>query len=530
MMEYSGSNATELGTRSAGVASNVMYGKLVGVMIGGVTFIIVAKLLGASGYGIYTLALGAAGAFGAFANLSIGQYFQKQIPGLSAKNDWAEISRVIGSGTVIMLAVVVALTAVGLAFSTEIAGLFGGAGVTEVIEIALLSIISTALFSNLYSGLIAFGEGYKSAVANIANTSVQFLVSVGLVLLGFGAGGAVAGVVVGQMIGAGLMFIWINRRTEIRVDLQHLRDNYRKMLSFSVPLTGSSIVSGLGSSVPVLLLGAIVSTGIVGSYGVSVKMWNFIDIIVGSISIVLIPMFAAAYSQERIKSKIDRLFSYSLYFGFLFTTPAIVYMIVFSGNIVNVLFSPTYPGAALYISLAAVSLLIGIIGIFGTALATSNGDVMEVFIYSVVTFAVELLLIWALVSYSGRLGIGQVGIGAGFVAAVSIAGSITTDLLYMHYIKSKLKLRVNYNVSRVLAANLVVGAIMAAVLYLGFSQFIQMVIGIAVLVVAYPPVIAYMRAINSDDIKILRESSKNIPVFGWIFRSMLDYAEFAVRT
>jgi O-antigen/teichoic acid export membrane protein len=528
-MDYSSNNATELGIKSANVASLVMYGKVIGVIIAGITFIIVARLLGASQYGVYILALGIAGTFGAFANISVGNYFQKKIPELTAKKNHDEISKTLGSGITILFIISIAITLIGFAISPFVSGFFGGAGIIFALEIAFLTIISSALYGNLYSALIAFGDGNKSAISNIINNSVQSVLSIGLILLGFGAGGAIAGMVISQILSSIYLLKWINRHSKIKISIQHLKNKYKQMLSFSVPLTLSGVINTFSSNFTVVVLGLLVSTTIVGSYGVSMKIWNLIDIILGSISIVLIPMFVTAGSNANIKNKINKLYEYSIKYGLLFTMPVIMYVIIFSGNIINVMFSQSYAYGALYMSLAAISVITGIIGIFGSYLAISMGDVNKVLKYSVIVLILQIILIGFLILLSKFISVSQGYIGMGFIIIMSIISSIIADALYMNYMKGVLKLKINYNVLRIISANILIGLVFLIIIYLKVGQLLQMIIGFALLIALYPIALGYLKAITKDDIRLIKGSVSNIPLFGDMLKALINYADSFVR-
>jgi len=120
MPGYEGSNATELGVNSASVATFVVFSKAFSIIVGGLTFIIVARLLGPSGYGIYTIAMGMAGFIGAFGSISIGQYLNKYIPELSQKGEKERIKNMLGVALLITLIIIVAVVLVSSFFIKQI--------------------------------------------------------------------------------------------------------------------------------------------------------------------------------------------------------------------------------------------------------------------------------------------------------------------------------------------------------------------------------------------------------------------------
>ncbi len=69
----------EVGSATASVASLMVFGRFAAMFVSGITFIIVARLLGPSVYGIYVLAISYAGFFGGIADLGVSTALNKFI-------------------------------------------------------------------------------------------------------------------------------------------------------------------------------------------------------------------------------------------------------------------------------------------------------------------------------------------------------------------------------------------------------------------------------------------------------------------
>jgi len=98
----------------------VVFSKAFSIIVGGLTFIIVARLLGPPGYGIYTIAMGMAGFIGAFGSISIGQYLNKYIPELSLKGEKERIKNMLGVALLITLIIIFVVVLVSSFFIKQI--------------------------------------------------------------------------------------------------------------------------------------------------------------------------------------------------------------------------------------------------------------------------------------------------------------------------------------------------------------------------------------------------------------------------
>ena len=419
---YNNENAEMLGVSAGNVASFLLVGKVLAVVAGAANFIIIARLLQPSNYGLYTLAIGLFGLFSTFAGLNVSAYFNKKIPELVGNNDKYQVSRVLGNGFAISIVLAIVFAAIGILGMKVISTyIFHSQSANTIIEITAIGTIISIVWTNLYAALISFGEGKHAAISSVISAVVQAIVSISLVFYGFGVVGALIGIFAGLFVGVAYGLVFLYRYSSIVFDVKYFVKRAKDIVTFSVPLTISNILNSAAGNLAVLFLGSLFAANVIGSYGVATKVGNFMDIIIGSISLVLIPMFASAYTRKSISKHIGRMYDYSIYFGLLFAMPLIVFVVVFSKSLVSLLVSASYTttlqvisvpllgsvsaGTPLYVVAVGIGILIGIINTFGTALATSKGDVEKVMKYSIIVFIAQMISLIALVPTYGALGV-----------------------------------------------------------------------------------------------------------------------------
>jgi O-antigen/teichoic acid export membrane protein len=222
---------------------------------------------------------------------------------------------------------------------------------------------------------------------------------------------------------------------------------------------------------------------VIGSYGVASKIGALIDLLTRSIGTVLIPTFSTTISREKIRDKIGKVYNYSIYFGLLFTTPVIMYIIAFSNTLMPLLFTTSYIGAPFYMSLIAIGILIGIVGAYSGSLMVSYGKVKEVFKYTVISSVIQFAFLILLVPRFYAIGL---------IISTYIIGSIVGDYLLVRYMRRSLSIKLNANIGRLALANFVLLTIFMLIAMSRLSGVAKLAVGIVALLFVYPVSLALL--------------------------------------
>ena len=519
MSGYGGSNATELGVNSASVATFVVFSKAFSIIVGGLTFIIVARLLGPSGYGIYTIAMGMAGFIGAFGSISIGEYLNKYIPELSLKGEKERIKNMLGVALLITLIIILAAVLVSSLFIKQILYYFFHSTVTDlVIYFSLIYLVFSTLFGLGENILISFADGKGSAIAQVVNISSQAAFSVSLVLLGYGALGAIIGAMLGLFFGFIYQILKITKHSSIRFN--NVVGEAKRMLSFSIPLTASSIVDSLVHNFSVLYLSFFFLPDIVGLYGVASKIGTYIDLVTGSISAILIPMFSAVIANKAMKETLGKFYNYSIYFGLLFAIPIVIYIVVFSNALVISVFTSTYKGASLYMALIGFGILLSLFASYASSLAVSAGYIKKVFKYGIATSLTELLFLLILIPFLSVNGL---------IIAIYYIGNIVADLLYLNFIRHILKIKVQLNIAGIVISNIILALLLIPIIFIDIKATYQLLLGLIAIIFVYPVLLGLFNAISRKELELLRKVLYKFPVIGIWLSAIIIYAELFQR-
>lgn len=511
----------ELGVKSAKVASLVGMTQLLSILIGGVTLIVLARLLLPTEYGIYTLAYSVSVLFSAFGLSGIGHYLNKYIPFWTARRKKDDLSRDLGASFAVLIGISLAATAVGVAFSGVISQyVFHSTAYISLIDLALATIVFTQLMYLAYNALIGFKDGVGSALTYSTGNIFTSIASIALVVTGFGAYGAIAGVLVGAVCSIAVGAFFITRHSSIRLTAGDIGARAKRILGFSMPIAGASIISSFMSSFSILLLGIFSSAALVGSFGVAYRIGTIATTATAFIGSVLVQMFASALETRKAREKLGRLYNYSIYFGAVVAAPIAVYLIVLAHPFVISLF-PEYTSSLLYTPALTISLLIGTVGSYALALAISMGEVRRVLKYTVITGIVQFALLLALVPLINAYGV---------IVAVYLAGSLMSNYLYMRYMRVEKKIKTELGkVYRVIVASLVLAVFLAPVTLAPISETLQLAAGIIVVIVLYPILLGMTRSMGEGEMHLLREFGKSTPVVGRMIVAIASYVSYFSR-
>lgn len=530
---------TELATKTAKSASFIISGKSLSIIIQVLMFIVVARLLLPTGYGIYTIALSIAGLISAFGGLNIGVYFNEHIPYLISKRRSNEIGMALGDGLTAVIIPGLVFFLIGAAASGFLSSyVLHSSAYTFIVLLAMSSIVFSFVYSTINTILIGFHDGKNSGIGLIIYSIAQLVLSITFIELATSPEGkitgAISGYILALLIASVYQIIIAHRHSRILFVRKGMRKRMMEILRFSMPLTYTNIVSTLVTNFSVIILGivilpAVVGQAAVGYYGVASRVGTLIDVVAGSIGVVLIPTFAEAINSRKIRHKVGRFFYYSVYFGLLFTTPMVAYVTVFSYSLITTLFSASYAGATFYMQLIGVGLLLGIFGSFATQLMISAKRTNKVFKYSLIVGIIELVSLLVLVPLLNIvLPKGGEGAVIGVIIAMLYVGGMATNILFVNYLK---ELKVTIKLAqpmKVILANIILAILISLIFLVTANQELILAAGFVLTLLIYPPILAKIGAVTEDDIKLITEIGGDLPIVSQALRALLSYTMFFI--
>ncbi len=510
-------SALELGTRAASVTSFVILSKIAAFIFVGIAFVLITRILGPSGYGIYVLATGVAGVFSSIGNFGVATALNRFIARYSGKSK--QQAKVLSEGFFLIAVVGIITTAVAFGLSGVIAGFYHNGSTiayANIFRLISISIVLSMLFGAAYSSLVGLGKGMHAAASITAESLSQSIIGVLLAVLGFGPVAPVIGVIAGYLAGF-LVGIFLIFRNGLKFTMPKLT-GLKRLFSFSMPIAISNILGSAVNNVALLLLGIFATTFVLGNFGIASRANYLFDIVLGSIGISLLPTFTASMGNKKTRPRTGEFYSYSVYLAFLLVAPMIFFVAIFAKQFSYTAFSSVYSLSPLYISITSIGLLIGIAGSYASTLLISAGKVKKVLYYNSVIAIVEFILMLLLVPLFK---------GIGLIVLLFIVNPLLVDVLFIRKSIQVFKAKIDWKrILHVVAANLIVGFIMyASLYYLNVSYAVVLLLAALGFIALYPPFLGIVGGVTISDINLIRKVSSNIPLIGGIINKLLDYVQ-----
>jgi O-antigen/teichoic acid export membrane protein len=348
--------ALDVAKRSVKGSLILFVSNLFATLINAVAVILVARLLGPSGYGTYTLALLIPSAlqllvgFGALpAVIRYAAYYTSIGRQDEAKRFTTNIIIFLGlTGTILTaLCFVLAGSLSALALHRPSLGPY--------VQLASLSVLGTTAMQTATMSAIGWNWMTLSGSTTVTQAIVKVALSPAFILLGFGVTGALVGHLASLFIagaaGVGILYL---RRLRGFGNLRSFLSDVKEMNVYGIPAYAGNLVNGLASYWVLFLLAAIASYTVYGYYQAA---FNFTTPIVLLSTAMVSSLFVAFASIDGIKADVNMAFRHAYRFVAFLLIPLIMFMIVSAGPLVRTFLGASYSGSVPYLQLLAFSYL-----------------------------------------------------------------------------------------------------------------------------------------------------------------------------
>ncbi len=341
--------------------------------------IIIARLLGPSNYGLYTLTFVAPSFFIALADAGMNAALIRFPAALRSQGDYLSSNRVIRLGFLLKLSLsVTAFLICYFGADTIATTLLNRPGLTPYLQLAGLLIIFQAIFDAASNSFIGLDLMEYSASTQILYSVLKSLLAPVLILLGFGISGAIGGYVTGILVagivGTGILFTKYARSMRTAIPKQAVK--LGALIDYSLPLYVAAIFAVLLTQYQNLVLARLATNTEIGNFNAA---WNFnilLSVLATPISTAIFPMFSKMNPQSQ-RSDLSRAFLLAVKYSALILTPASIAVIVFSRDLIFLTYGRGYVLAPQYLTIwSALYLLTGfgltVIGSFLNGVAATR--------------------------------------------------------------------------------------------------------------------------------------------------------------
>jgi O-antigen/teichoic acid export membrane protein len=394
-----------------------------------VSSIIIARFLGASGYGEFGLVQSTIGMFGSFAGLGLGMTATKYI------SQYRDIDKV-KAGKILGLTLLVA--SIASAIVSIILFVFSPWLAAKTIAAphlsAILRIGSFYLFflsiTGLQNGILAGFEAFKAiAVRSVIAGVSTFPLMVGGVYF-FGLKGALWGLVGSSLINIILNYFAIKKislKNNIKINIIDSSSEKSILNEFALPaFLGGVMVGPVNWICNTILINQINGYSEMGIYNAANQWMLIILFVPSSLSAIILPMLTNL-NQDSNSFKYSRMLKYNIILNILITTIISLGVIVFSPIIMSTYGTSFSGGRSVLIILAITAILVSYNGVIGQAIA-SKGKMWIGFILNLMwALVLVLFTYWFVKNGGGAFGFAE----ANFYAYLFL--SVATTLILKFY-------------------------------------------------------------------------------------------------
>jgi O-antigen/teichoic acid export membrane protein len=321
------------GSKIASSISLQMISRVLGIVAGLVTLPLLARTLGADGYGIWTAALGFVGLFAAFTEFGLANAaMQRMAADPENEGQWlaaASSLRTLIGGALTVLCIVL----IPIVFGTH-----GDAPwVALILVTTILSSGAVALMSVFKSRLQMGIPLLLSIVQNvlwIAAVAVIALTDASVEAVAVACAAILAFVAILQVIAV---------RTNIEFRFSGAREWWPGLLQIALPVGLGGIFVTIYYQLDAVLLFHIAGADETGVYGVAYRFFNSVVLIPGVVMGAFMPVIAAHYGKDnnRVRDLVQRAFDLMA----VISLPGLAVALVLSGEIIAVFAGPGFDGA-----------------------------------------------------------------------------------------------------------------------------------------------------------------------------------------
>lgn len=497
------------------------------------SYVIVIRLLGSEGYGLYSLVYSVPLLLYSFVSLSVDTAISRYIKFYIAKGMVYETRNVVRVSLSIKILTGLLTTIICLIFPKPLAEvIINRPDAYNYIMLTSITALLHSIYTYLQSVFIGFEEVWVNSVLKIIYSISKTVTVIPLLLIGFYVVGAIASHIVSLFLAVaiGIIPLISIMKRKLSMDLSKKTDDpssiARELISYSIPLHTSSLIATTVSMYQTVLLSRALTDAEIGGYRALTVFQTFITVILGPITIALLPMFTGINAKGNREDLLRALTRSNKYVS-LIVVPLTLLTMVFSRELVYLICGPDYLFAYVYLPLLfAPYLLVG----FGSAtipqLFNAVGETKLNLYVSLISSAVFVPTSYVLTMVLGyRLW--------GFLAS-SLISSISSVVFYNIFLVKIFQDRTDVKaLNSLYASSLLALSIPALFLYIPLPKpisLIRVAIGGVLYMFAYIAFSVVLKALNEQDIEFFEKAFQTIPVVKIVIKLLAIFAKKMIET
>jgi stage V sporulation protein B len=489
----------------------LLLGQIFSTVLSAVGIIVIARFLGATNFGVVSVALIPFGFANLFLDWGISSALIKYLSQYRYENKPENRRLLIESALLLNVLIGVMLTLILFTSSRYLAhDVFMQPEIEILIKFSSFSILGNSLLRISW----AVAVGYERMELRIGSTIIYSLLKSftgpGLIYLGYGPIGAILGET-GPVLFSGLVglfIIWILWRSENSVlpSMNHV-EGMMFLLRYGYPLFFSTFIMGIVPKINNYLLALNVSNEIIGNYTAGLRFSALITFFSMPIATVMFPLFSKLENDQKT---LKTVYQNSVKFTAIIILPVAAVIAVMADKIVIVLYDIGYEKTAFFMRIyMLVFVLHGFGGINTMNLLNGIRETRVNLHASVVTSMTAIPLSLYLIPRLGVIGL----------LIASISGAITGLAYRLIWVQNNLKFTILWALSAKILLVTVLSYVVS-VIYISYIQvhpLIELITGSFLFLITYIAGVILLKILTPTDLNYMETIFNSLGPLSKIF-------------
>lgn len=495
-------------------------GTAIATVILAIASILIARFLGPELYGQYSLAFVAPQIFYLVTDLGINQGITKFAAELRSKGEINRIPRIIKHGLILRIIIGIAIFLVNFVFAELIAALFfQRPELAFYVRLASIFIPFQVVFTTVTSAFVGLDKTEYQAIATNVQAIVKTVLSIALILAGFSLTGAIVGHVSSYAFAAlaAALLLWVAlHKMKLSGRIGSFKTNLGVLYRYGIPVYFAVLLAGFLPLFKNVVLAFFTTDVDIGNYRAAVNFGQLLVVLAGPIATVLLPAFSKlnATTNQTIRD----FFQIANKYTTMIIIPVTFLIILFSSEIVRMIYGETYEFASLFLSTyLLVYFFVGLGYMTLPSLFNGLGDTKTAMKIGVVIFVSLALLA---VPFTKTYGV------QGLQIAFIIANGLGT--VYGAY-KAKKMLQVKFGVNSIVKIYVIaaLSSVVPLLLrnFVSISDLLVLVLGGFLYLLCYITLMPLVKVVTRSELQKVELATNNTPFLKQIAKPVLNYMQ-----
>jgi O-antigen/teichoic acid export membrane protein len=475
----------------------LLIGQILSNAILAIAIVLVARFLGATRYGEYTVVMVPVGIATLLMDLGTNSSLTRSIASRSKDTRFDENRQLILSGLFLNLGMATLISIIIFIFSSQISTIFlKKSELDYLLKIASFSIVGQALINTTEAVFIGLNK-----MEIISFNGVLFAILKGvsaplLVYFGLGSIGMVYSQTIMILLTGFVSLLFLIRFLKINMQssFKNYKGSFKELIINGIPFYLSALVSnGIGQIYNSLMV-LYISLEQIGNYGASQNFVVLISFLTIPIATSLFPLFSRIPNND---PRLQEAYQDSVKYSSIFALPGVFALLALSDSIIRTFLGTSYPLTSLYLRLSLISyLMLGVGSLSCLSFLNGQGKAYITLRMNIISLIIGASIAFFLIPSYGIFGL---LVTANIATIISYAYGILWIKKYFGIFIDKLSsIKIYISSFTPFLVTLVV------ITFIQTVAWIRMMSGAIVFVIFYLIMLKFTKVLNEKDYRILR--------------------------